>query len=307
MATLLLVAASCGSRQQAVDQNRPVAYLAAYMKGDDEKSMYYALSQDRFNFVALNGGKPVLTATMDDGLLRDPMILKDRGGVYHLVATVSWKNRPFTMWDSKDLLTWEGERLVDVAPDGASKTWAPEMAYDEENGLYLVYWTAELHDDWSTAAIYYATTSDFTHFSAPKLLYSDDEGILDANILKVDSLYHLTYRKNGIWEVTSPHAQGPYANPRQLTTENVEGPFAFPLNDGTGYAMVWDYFGRSLGYGLCTSADFGQWKRLTNERHPFYNDSVSFPEGIRHGSIIGITQDELQKLLRKYGNDQKKQ
>lgn len=301
---LLLFVLSCtqGSKvSKGVDSSSPkVAYLAAYMKGDDEKSLYYAVAQEDWHFRPLNDGKPILHASFDDKLIRDPMILRDKEGIYHLVATVSWKNRPFTIWDSKDLVTWENERLVDVAPEGASKTWAPELAYDEEQDCYFAYWTAELHNDWNTAAIYYATTEDFIHFSEPKVLYRDDEGILDANIVKVDSLYQLVYRKSGIWVATSPCAQGPYTNPRQLTTENVEGPFAFALNDGEGYAVVWDYFGRSLGYGLWTSKDFEHWQRVTNERYPYYNAQVSFPEGIRHGSIIGITQKELDKLLEAF-------
>lgn len=88
------------------------------MKGDDDKHMYYALAENGFIFRVLNDKKPVLAASYDDQLLRDPMIIRDRSGVYHLVATVSWKNHPFTVWDSKDLINWENERLVDGSSRG---------------------------------------------------------------------------------------------------------------------------------------------------------------------------------------------
>ena len=301
MVFFLVAFSSCKQRQDNVD-NPQVAYLAAYMKGDDDKHMYYALAENGFIFRVLNDKKPVLAASYDDQLLRDPMIIRDRSGIYHLVATVSWKNHPFTVWDSKDLINWENERLVDVAPEGATKTWATEFAYDEENDIYFVHWTAELNDDWNTAAIYYATTKDFINYSKPKVLYSlDGTGILDANIIKVGDTYHLIYRNNGIWVATSAHAQGPYTNPYELTSENVEGPFAFSFYDGSGYAVVWDYFGRSSGFGLWTSPDFKDWTRITNESYPYYNDKVEFPEKIRHGSIISITQKEKEALLNTYG------
>lgn len=292
---------SCTNKEQGTAEPK-VAYLAAYMKGTDEKNMYYALATDKYKFKVLNNGEPVLSASFNDRLLRDPMILKDKKGIYHLVATVSWKNRPFTVWDSKDLITWENERLVDVAPEGATKTWAPEFAYDEESDIYFVHWTAELNDNWDTASIYYATTKDFINFSEPKVLFSlNGTGILDANIIKVDGVYHLIYRNDGVWIATSQHAKGPYEDPYLLSAENVEGPYAFPLNDGSGYGIVWDYFGKSLGFGLWTSPDFKKWTRITNETYPYYNEQVEFPESIRHGSITALTQKELDLLIDKWG------
>lgn len=290
---------SCAASKDDEEEEK-TAYLVAYMKGDDENHLYYALSEEGFKFTPLNNGNPVLEANLNDKLIRDPHVIKDKDGVYHLVATVSWTKRPFTVWDSKDLVRWENERLVDVAPDSASKTWAPEFFYDDENDTYFVHWTGEINNDWNTASIYYSTTDDFQHFSAPKILYKDDMGILDANITKINGKYHLVYRKNGIWVATSDHAQGPYSNAYQLTTDNVEGPFVFPLNDNNGYGIVWDYFGNSAGFGLWTSPDFKNWTRVTNETAPFYNDSVEFPAGIRHGSIIGLTNKEKEKLLKNF-------
>lgn len=301
-AVLVLLAILSFSREKTkTDGKQKVAYLAAYMKGDDENHLYYALADSDFLFKPLNGGKPVLSASYCDRLLRDPMILRDKQGLYHLVATVSWSKRPFTVWDSHDLIHWENERLVDVAPQGASKTWAPEFCYDHEADTYMVYWTAELNEDWSTAAIYFATTDDFVHFSTPSLLYKDDEGVLDANITRIGDTYYLVYRKDGIWVASSQHAQGPYGHKYLLTDENVEGPFVFPLNYGGGWGIVWDYFGGSRGFGLWTSPDFCQWTRVTNSSEPFYNEKVAFPPGIRHGSILGLTSEERDALLQEYG------
>lgn len=291
------------------DKNdEPVGYLAAYMTGDDERHMYYALSTDGLIFnKLLNDGKPIIGASFDDKLIRDPMILKDKNGVYHLIATVSWKNRPFTVWDSKDLVTWENERLVDAAPENASLTWAPELGYDRENDQYFAYWTGSVNNDWGTACIRYATTKDFIKFSEPKILVKEDRGgILDANIIYADGKYHMVYRFFGTWMRTSDHALGPYENARIISKEDTEGPFIFPLNKKDAekfdakYGICWDYFGNSAGYGVEVTNDFKTWRKLTNEGHPIYNKNVFFPPKIRHGSIIPLAQKEIDLLLKSF-------
>jgi hypothetical protein len=287
--------------QKTTGKKTRVAYLAAYMKGKDEKHLYYAIARKDFVFEEIHGGKPVLSANFDDSLIRDPMIFRDKKGIYHLVATVSWKNRPFTLWDSKDLVHWKNERLIDVAPENSSKTWAPEIAYDSKGDQYFVYWTAEVNKTWSSASIYYSTTKDFTHFSKPKILFKDTVGILDANLVFANGAYNLFYRKsNSIWVVTSADALGTYGNGYKFSNENVEGPFVFTLRDTSGYGIVFDYYGGSAGFGLMTSPDFKNWVRITNPKAPYYNDKVKFPAGIRHGAVCGITKKELKKLEKAF-------
>lgn len=277
-----------------------VAYLAAYMTATDEKHLYYALSVDGFRFDFLvNGGKPILGATHDDRRLRDPMILRDRNGIYHLVATVSWTHGYFTIWDSGDLVTWANERLVSVAPAGATLVWAPEIAYDADNDQYFAYWTSAT-GRFETASIYYATTRDFRTFSAPKLLLSDPKAaIMDASIVYDGARYHMFYRSNGIRHATATHALGPYESPELVANDDAEGPFVFRLIDGSGWGMVWDYYAGNAGFGLLRSGDLSTWERITNTTSPYYNARVSFPVGIRHGSIIGVTQAQVELLRAK--------
>lgn len=279
------------------DDGPPVAYLAAYMTATDETHLYYALSTDGFHFNYLvNQGKPIVGATHDDKRLRDPMILRDRNGIYHMVATVSWTHGYFTIWDSSDLVTWVNERLVGVAPAGASMLWAPELAYDAENDQYLVYWTSAT-GSFDTACIYYATTRDFRAFSKPQVLLRDPRAaIMDANIVHDGTLYHMFYRSNGVRHATSTHALGPYENSVLVATDDAEGPFAFKLVDGSGWGMIFDYYAGNAGYGLLRSSDLIAWQRITNATRPLYNETVSFPAGIRHGSIIPVTQVQVDRL-----------
>lgn len=307
IATFFLLTGCCKNGHKQNNSNGCVQniekasnYLVAYMKGTDEHAMYYAIADSgTFLFREINSGKPIVQATMDDRLLRDPMILQDKNGIYHLVATVSWHNRPFTIWDSKDLITWENERLVDIAPEGATKTWAPELIYDHENDQYMVYWTAEIDNQWEHAAIYFATTKDFLTWSETDKLYGENnDGILDANISYIDGKYVMLYRyEQSIWKITSDNAIGPYSNREKLVNENVEGPWLFPLIDG-GYGLVFDYYGGSAGFGMLKTTDFAQWKRLSNDTFPYYNEQVCFPSSIRHGSVLPITASQ-EAALRK--------
>ena len=305
MAVIALCAAGFARSKDTTD----AAYLCAYMTGSDEKHLYFAVSEDGYLFDAINGGRPILGASFDDRLVRDPHIFKDKDGVYRMVATVSWKNRPFTIWDSKDLVHWENERLVDVAPPDASKTWAPELALDEESGLYFVYWTAEQNNDWDTAAIWYATTRDFRKWSEPKVLYRAQGGILDANIVKIDGIWNLVFRgtvdgKKGIHLAVSRSALGPYEYSHRITAHNMEGPFLFENRTDKGtYALMMDDYGRSAGFELFETRDLKDWRRLTNEKPPYYNDKVRFPKGIRHGAVIPISEAELAALKKAFPGD----
>ena len=54
---------------------------------------------------------------------------------------------------------------------------------------------------------------------------------------------------------------------------------------------------------MMVSKDFKAWTRVTNEKPPYYNENVSFPEGIRHGVILGITAEELARLKQAFPNN----
>ncbi|MCQ2150021.1 MAG: hypothetical protein MJY45_06720 [Bacteroidales bacterium] len=42
------------------------------------------------------------------------------------------------------------------------------------------------------------------------------------------------------------------------------------------------------------------WTAVTNEEKPIYNEKISFPDGIRHGSIVGITREEYDALVEAF-------
>lgn len=273
-------------------------FLCAYMDGKDQ-DLRYCISSDGYHFTAVNDGNTILKSTMGGKILRDPQILKDKNGIYHLITTNAWSGRTFGMWDSKDLIHWTNEQSIAIAPVNADKTWAPEAIYNEKDKNYVFYWTSSLgKNDTTTWSIYYATTKDFKTFSEPAILYHSDKIILDANILKYkNDKYYMFYRLNNqIWRREADQLLGKYINPLLMIDANGEGPYVYQI-DRYKWNIVWDLYRENGGwYGMAESENLTDWSWLTSKNQPFYNNKVSFPKGVRHGSIIPITYSEMKNI-----------
>jgi hypothetical protein len=270
-------------------------FLCAYMDGKAQ-DLRYCISADGYHFRPVNSGKTILKSTIGGKILRDPQILKDKKGVYHLIATNAWYSRDFAIWDSKDLVHWNNERLITISPQNADKTWAPEAIYNEKDKNYLFYWTSSLGKDSTTWSIYYATTKDFKNFSQPVILFKSDAIILDANIVESYGRYYMFYRyKKQIWRREASELIGNYINPNLIIDANVEGPYVYKVADNK-WNMFFDYYTKSGYYGMVESENLTDWKWLTSQKFPYNNEIVSFPVGVRHGSIIKITAKQYKKL-----------
>ena len=56
-------------------------YLFTFFKGNNDESVYYAISTDGYNYRILNDGKPVISKEVSSaGGLRDPHILRAKDG-----------------------------------------------------------------------------------------------------------------------------------------------------------------------------------------------------------------------------------
>lgn len=281
------------------------AFLCAFMDGGAQ-DLRYCVSDDGYHFSQVNEGKTILKSTMGGKILRDPQIIKDKKSTYHLITTNAWTGREIGLWDSKDLIHWKNERVVTVAPENADKTWAPEAIFNEKGNNYLFYWTSSLGNDNSSWSIYYATTTDFKTFSEPAILMSSDQIILDANIVKCnENKYYMFYRyTDQVWRKESDRLLGNYTNPVLIIDANGEGPFVYKVSDKK-WNMVWDYYRENGGwYGLAESENLTDWTWLTTKSKPFYTEKISFPLGVRHGSIIPITPSQMKKIQKaRFNND----
>lgn len=140
------------------------------------------------------------------------------------------------VWESNDLVNWSEARLVEVSPENAGMTWAPDAIWDPEAEQYLVHWTTNLKGDgWYIMKSY---TSDFKTFS-PAEKFLTGAG-MDATIAR-DETSNVTYRisKNGpgelIEEASAPSLEGPWTVVSQEigsgTIPAGEGPLVFQNNE----------------------------------------------------------------------------
>lgn len=319
-------------------------YTFSYFTGNsvEGENIYFAASNgnNALSWSDLNGGRPVLTSTYGEKGLRDPFILRSpEGDTFYLIATDlsigrngDWGraqrqgSKYIEVWESHDLVNWSAQRHVEIGPDNAGNTWAPEAYYDDQLGAYVVFWAASLfgaNDPGHTGGFYqtmmYATTRDFVTFSEPKVWQDFGSSRIDSTVLKVGDTYQRFTKDEGSvtgctdiiqessnsltdtddrsqsgWSATNPNWKlvdsciGRDAGVRGA----VEGPTIFAANPGdtspySYYLFVDEYGGQ--GYIPLGTNDITapDWKVA---------GGASLPRSPRHGTVMPVTASELEAL-----------
>lgn len=314
----LLAAAIAGSASaQTPTDDQYDAYLFAYFTGNHitEEAICLAVSNDGYNFRALNGGKPVMDSRLisSTGGMRDPHILRGQAdSVFYMVATdmVSdngWdSNRAMVLMKSHDLINWTSSVInmqkKYAGQERLKRVWAPQTIFDPEAGKYMVYWSMQYGD--GPDEIYYAYANpEFTDIEGePKPLFvpQDKKSCIDGDIVYKDGLYHLFYKTeghgNGIKVATTRSlTSGQWEEDpeyKQQTTDAVEGAGTFKLIGQDKYILMYDVYGRGR-YEFCETEDFKNFKLVNSE--------VTMDFHPCHGSVIPITPQELRRLTDAYG------
>lgn len=322
--TLLLSACHKAAEAQTTDATAEaangddpyVAYLFAYFTGNhgDQEAVRFALSDDGYNYKALNGNRPVLDSRQISvtGGVRDPHVLRGEDGKFYMTLTdmVSdrgWdSNRGIVLLRSDDLINWE--HSVVYFPerykkqDDLKRVWAPQTIYDPEAGKYMVYFSLQYGED--PDVIHYAyANDDFTDLEGePKPLFipADGKSCIDGDIVAApDGTYHMFYKTeghgNGIKLATTKSLTSGQWNEqpdyKQQTTEAVEGAGTFKLIDQDKYILMYDVYKKG-GYEFTETTDLEHFsptsQEVTMDFHP------------RHGSVIPIRKSELEALRAAY-------
>ena len=76
--------------------------------------------------------------------MRDPSIVRDDNGVFHLVWTSGWWDNGIGYASSKDLIHWSEQKYIPVMEKfaGVKNTWAPELFYDKKEKLFYIFWAS---------------------------------------------------------------------------------------------------------------------------------------------------------------------
>ena len=305
-------------------------YLFAYFEGGGDQNLMeqlrFAVSEDAQNWYALNGNRPIIASDSisESGGIRDPHILRGEDGCYYIVATdmhtydpkQGWGANPgIVLLKSKDLVNWTHAK-INLSKDWSGHfgdaywVWAPQTIYDRKAGKYMIYFTLQRNDRKTLITYYAYANKDFTAFeSEPKVLFSAKYGSIDADIIEKDGVFHLFYKgntkdengkeiKNGIQQATSKKLTGPYKENFEYldayagTRTHVEGSGVFQLNNSEDWILMYDLYS-SGRYEFQRSKDL---KTFTKEPESFRKDF--FP---RHGTVMSVTADELERLQQKWG------
>jgi len=282
----------------------------ASFRDNGEDGLHLAYSEDGYKWTALKGDNSFLTPTVSkDKLMRDPCVIKGADGLFHMVWTVSWKDKGIGYASSRDLVHWSEQQFIPVMQHepGALNCWAPEIIYDEINNNYMIYWSTTIPgrfafgdtsgDDKFNHRLYYVTTSDFKTFTTAKLLFDQRFSVIDATIQKDGNRYVLFLKdetlkpvpQKNIRTAISDSLTTGYGRPSAPITGNywAEGPSVIKLDKK--WIIYFDKYTEGK-YGALMSTDLSNWKDISDE--------ISFPKGTRHGSVFSISKVEFSKFFK---------
>lgn len=315
LSLLLFACGDSGNRNSTEKDN--VAYLFTYFtgNGEGEEAIRYALSKDGYNYYALNNNEPIISSDeiSNTGGVRDPHILRGADGSFRMVVTDlltqnGWSNTEMVLLKSDNLTDWTST-VINI-PDtfeefsDVSRVWAPQTFYDEDKEKYMVYFSMLQPDSYDK--IYYAyANEDFTELeTTPKqLFYNPNEmASIDGDIIKKDGKFHLFYKTEGdedkgIKVAISDSLTGGYdameGNVDQ-TDQAVEGSGVFKLIDSDKYILMYDVY-------MDGRYEFAESKNLKN--FELVSEDISMNFHPRHGTVLPITEEEVNQLLEAFPSD----
>ena len=283
------------------------AYMFSYFMENGEDGLHLAYSTDGSKWKALNDNESFLTPEVGgDKLMRDPCIIQGPNGKFHMVWTVSWKEKGIGYACSEDLINWSKQTYIPVMEHekDARNSWAPEVYYDEESKQYMILWSTTIPGRFPESAhekyvhknhrIYYVTTKDFVKFSETKLLYNQGFNVIDGTLIKENGEYFMFLKdetieppEKNIRIARSTELTRNYSKPTAPITGDywAEGPTPIKIGD---YWMVYFDKYRKHKMGAVRSKDLKNWEDIS--------DQIEFPEGTRHGSVFRVNSELLETL-----------
>jgi len=298
-------------------------FLFATFKGERDangEQIYFVVSSDGRHWDALNDEKPVIVSDVGEKGLRDPYLLRSHDGKkFFLIATDlsifhnrSWKraveggSRSIVVCESTDLVHWSSPRLAKVAADDAGCTWAPEAVYDEQSGDYMVFWASKTASDhFAKHRIWACRTKDFVNFDKPFVYIEKSHDVIDTDIIRDGGKYYRFSKDEAFKDITfesSDALLGPWKDVPNFSLAKVqgyEGPECYQLNAGTDsqpptWCLILDQYSKGTGYHPFITHDLagGQFTP---------GDDFKFPFRLRHGSILPISAEELERVKTGFG------
>ena len=311
--TWLILTLAVAARTQNQNLELPsTVYLFSSFRGNGD-GLHLAWSTDGLKWTALAGDRAFLQPAIGGKLMRDPCILQDPEGRFHMVWTSGWYERVIGYASSKDLIHWSEQKAIPVMEHepAARNCWAPELVYDSANKHYLIFWattipgrfpeTDALGDNGLNHRMYCTTTRDFQTFTPARLFFDPGFSVIDATMVPAGGRYYLVFKdetlkpvKKHLRVAVGGNAEGPFKDLSEPFTPSwVEGPTV--LKTRAQYLVYYDMY-TAKTYGAMRSVDLKKWEDVSAQ--------VSLPKGTRHGTAFTISREVLTALMnyRNTGN-----
>lgn len=278
-----------------------------------------AHSHDGLHWGAIGAGKVFMPPSVGGGSFRDPHVMRDPTGLYHLVWTTScvpWaesncvQDRGFGHATSPNLVDWSAADyvLIDL---NVEHVWAPETYFDEKTSQFMVFFSSPVDNNPSASdphSLYYVLTSDFVSYSAPQILYAQSgRNFIDGTIRAHGNEYLMILKdeadgQKNLRALLSPQLFGPDAwtgSPSAALTGNyaAEGP-SFLERDGELF-VYFDKYGDGA-YGALQATSSAQLTQPASWHD--ISASVFFP-GVRHGTPIEVPWEVFEQVALVAGQD----
>ena len=164
---------------KSLAQNKD-AYLYSYFINNGADGLHLAYSLDGYNWKSLKNNKSFLTPTIgNDKLMRDPCIIYGPDKKFHMVYTVSWRERSIGYASSPDLINWSKQLEIPVMKheENALNCWAPEIFYDSNSKNYVILWSTTIPERFKETD----SSGDSIHIHTPSRLEGKTDLILTYN------------------------------------------------------------------------------------------------------------------------------
>lgn len=303
-------------------------FLLSYFLSEEEpdgEQVRFALSDGPAPtaWTALNGGRPVLLSGVGECGVRDPFLIRDESnGRFVLLATdlkigpgQDWNRATrhgsdsILVWESADLVQWDGPCRRRVSKPAAGNTWAPKAFWSPERNAWLIFWASALfaagedRDPGTYQRMMMAETADFRTFGEPEVYLDLGHDVIDATfLLDRGRWYRFSANEQGGAPDRGRHIFGEHGTSLEdpafaPLAEDIgkgfmaraEGPAVAADPEGGRWYLLADEFGLR-GYQLFTTADLSSaaWEHVPE---------AVLPPGARHGSLLSITAEERSRLL----------
>ena len=238
-------------------------------------------------------------------VMRDPSMVQDKNGIFHLVWTSSWRgDKGFGYASSKDLLNWSQQQFIPVLQKEpvVVNTWAPELFYDEDQDQFMIIWAScipgrferGIEEDSNNHRMYVTTTTDFKTFSESKLFLDPGFSVIDAVIVKRgDKDFVLVLKDNtrperNLKVAFADNPMGPWTNiSKPFSDKFTEGPSVIKLKKE--WLIYFDSYQKKI-YEAVSTTDFKKFKNVTN--------TILVPAGHKHGTIVPVKRKTLRQLVK---------